>query len=378
MRVIAPAEAASELNWLGTDEFGRDMLSRIIFGARASLGIGAAVVVISMTVGTVARTPRRIFPAGWTAPVMRVVDAMMSLPDILLAIVLVAVLGASHGNVMLALSIVYTPRVVRVVRASTLVVRELPFVEAARALGVSTRRILTVHILLNIASPVLVQATFIFAYAVLAEAGLSFLGVGVPPEMPTWGTMIASGQQYRGPGLLGRAVSRARHRAGRAVAADRGRWLPRHARPQAAEGDVIMTELRSALGSTNLEVSFRTEAGVVKAVRGVTLARRRGRDRRRWSANPAPASRSPASRSWACCRVRPAAFRGGQILFRRRAGESVDLARLPVTRHAAAARRRDRDDLPGADDEPQPGADDRRADRGVAAACISGSAMRVR
>src|SRR5438034_11323028 len=120
----------------------------------------------------------------------------MALPDILLAIFLVAVLGASAINVVLALSIVYTPRVTRVVRASTLVVRELPFVEAARALGVSTFRILTVHILLNVASPILVQATFIFAYAVLAEAGLSFLGVGVPPALPTWGTMIASSQQF--------------------------------------------------------------------------------------------------------------------------------------------------------------------------------------
>ena len=94
------------------------------------------------------------------------------------------------------MSIVYAPRVVRVVRGSTLVVRELPFVEAARVLGVSTWRILTVHVLLNVASPILVQATFIFAYAVLAEAGLSFLGAGVPPETPTWGTMIATGQQY--------------------------------------------------------------------------------------------------------------------------------------------------------------------------------------
>ena len=99
-------------------------------------------------------------------------------------------------NVVLALVLVYTPRVARVVRASTLVVRELLFVEAARALGVSTWRILWRHILPNMVSPILVQATFIFAYAVLAEAGLSFLGVGVPPEMPTWGTMIAGGQQY--------------------------------------------------------------------------------------------------------------------------------------------------------------------------------------
>jgi peptide/nickel transport system permease protein len=195
IRVMRRLKPPSEANWLGTDEFGRDILSRIIYGARASLGIGFAVVLISMTVGTLFG-----LLAGYFRPldgtVMRVVDALMALPDILLAIFLVAVLGASAFNVVLALSIVYTPRVVRVVRASTLVVRELPFIEAARALGVSTHRILSVHILLNVASPVLVQATFIFAYAVLAEAGLSFLGAGVPPELPTWGTMIASGQQY--------------------------------------------------------------------------------------------------------------------------------------------------------------------------------------
>ncbi|PSC03848.1 peptide ABC transporter permease [Alsobacter soli] len=195
MKLVRRLKPPSELNWLGTDEYGRDVLSRIIFGARASLGIGAAVVVISMTIGTVVGLFAGFF-RRLDAPVMRVVDATMALPDILLAIFLVAVLGASAWNVIFALSIVYTPRVVRVVRASTLVVRELPFVEAARAIGVSTRRILGVHVLLNVASPVLVQATFIFAYAVLAEAGLSFLGAGVPPETPTWGTMIASGQQY--------------------------------------------------------------------------------------------------------------------------------------------------------------------------------------
>ena len=182
-------------HFFGTDEFGRDIFARIIFGARASLGIGLAVVAASMACGTLLGLLAGYF-RGFDAPVMRLVDAMMALPDILLAIFLVAVLGASSGNVILALAIVYTPRVTRVVRASALVVRELPFVEAARALGVSTWRILTVHILLNIASPILVQATFIFAYAVLAEAGLSFLGAGVPAETPTWGTMIASGQQY--------------------------------------------------------------------------------------------------------------------------------------------------------------------------------------
>jgi peptide/nickel transport system permease protein len=195
MRVAHRLRPPSSANWFGTDEFGRDVLSRIIFGGRASLGIGLAVVITSMVAGTTLGLLAGYFRA-LDPPVMRFVDAMMSLPDILLAIFLVAVLGASAGNVVLALAIVYTPRVTRVVRSSTLVVRELPFVEAARTLGVSTWRIMTVHILLNVASPVLVQATFIFAYAVLAEAGLSFLGVGVPPEIPTWGTMIASGQNY--------------------------------------------------------------------------------------------------------------------------------------------------------------------------------------
>ena len=195
IRVAQRLKPPSLQHWFGTDEFGRDILARIMFGARASLGIGLAVVAVSMACGTLLGLLAGYFRA-LDALIMRLVDAMMALPDILLAIFLVAVLGASATNVVLALSIVYTPRVTRVVRASTLVVRELPFVEAARALGVSTFRILTVHILLNVASPILVQATFIFAYAVLAEAGLSFLGAGVPPEVPTWGTMIASGQQY--------------------------------------------------------------------------------------------------------------------------------------------------------------------------------------
>ena len=185
----------STAHLLGTDELGRDLFARIAYGGRYSLTIALLTALGSMVAGTLIGLVAGFF-RRLDAPVMRVVDAMMSFPDILLAIALVGILGPSMLNVVLALVLVYTPRVARVVRASTLVVRELLFVEAARAVGVSTVRILWRHVLPNLMSPILVQASFIFAYAILAEAALSFLGVGVPPEIPTWGTMVAGSQQY--------------------------------------------------------------------------------------------------------------------------------------------------------------------------------------
>ena len=183
--------------WFGTDEFGRDIFSRTIYAGQLSLLVGASVVcfasIFGIALGLVAGFFRRL-----DAPTARFIDAMMAFPDILLAIALVAALGPSLATVIVALGIVYTPRLARIVRASTLVIRELPYVEAARALGVPTWRIMTRHVLRNLVSPILVQATFIFAYAMLAEAGLSFLGLGVSPEIPTWGTMIAAGRQYVG------------------------------------------------------------------------------------------------------------------------------------------------------------------------------------
>lgn len=186
------------LQWFfGTDEFGRDVFSRTIYAGRLSLLVGAAVVTLATVIGVVLGLLAGFFPKLDT-PIARVIDAMMAFPDILLAIALVAALGPSLTTVIIALSIVYAPRLARVVRASTLVIRELPYVEAARALGISTPHIMTRHVLRNLLSPVLVQGTFLFAHAMLAEAGLSFLGVGVSPEIPTWGTMIASGRQYIG------------------------------------------------------------------------------------------------------------------------------------------------------------------------------------
>lgn len=182
-------------HFMGTDELGRDVFSRVLHSGRTSLTVGFAVVIlaagIGVTLGLVAGFFRRM-----DAPVSRLIDAMMAFPDILLAIALVAALGPSAINVVIALGVVYAPRLARVVRASTLVIRELPYVEAARALGVSTPVILVRHILRNVTSPLLVQATFIFANAILAEAGLSFLGVGISPDIPTWGTMISVGRQF--------------------------------------------------------------------------------------------------------------------------------------------------------------------------------------
>ena len=180
---------------MGTDELGRDLFTRIAFGGRYSLTIALLTALGSMVAGTLFGLIAGFF-RPLDAPVMRVVDAMMSFPDILLAIALVGILGPSMLNVVLALVLVYTPRVARVVRASTLVVRELLFVEAVRALGVRTSRILWRHILPNLMSPILVQVSFIFAYAILAEAGLSFLGVGVPPYVPSWGVILAEGRLY--------------------------------------------------------------------------------------------------------------------------------------------------------------------------------------
>lgn len=197
LSIVNRLKPPSEINWFGTDEFGRDVLSRTIYAGRLSLFVGAAVMALSAVIGVTLGLLAGFFKQLDT-PIARLIDAMMAFPEILLAIALVAALGPSLTTVIISLSVVYAPRLARIVRASTLVIRELPYVEAAKALGISTPHIMTRHVLRNLISPILVQGTFLFASAMLAEAGLSFLGLGVSPDIPTWGTMIAAGRQYIG------------------------------------------------------------------------------------------------------------------------------------------------------------------------------------
>ena len=180
---------------LGTDNYGRDIYSRLVHGARLSLAIGFAVALITGVLGTAIGVAAGYFKR-LDSPLMRLMDALMAFPAILLAIAIAAALGPSAMNAVIALAVVYTPRTARIVRSTVLVVRETDYVQAAKACGARDRWIIWRHILPNSMAPLIVQLTFIFAYAILAESILSFLGVGPPPPTPTWGNMIAEGKDY--------------------------------------------------------------------------------------------------------------------------------------------------------------------------------------
>jgi peptide/nickel transport system permease protein len=194
-------QAPSRAHLLGTDDFGRDILSRVIFGARLSLTVGFISIGIAVAGGLVLGLLAGFYTTGrWGRlidhAIMRSSDIMLAFPTVLLAIAIVSAFGPGLRNAMLAIAIIYLPRFVRLVRASILVEKEQAYIEAGQALGMSHRRLLFRHLLPNVMSPVIVQATLGLAEAIIEAAALSFLGLGATPPTPEWGAMLSEGRSY--------------------------------------------------------------------------------------------------------------------------------------------------------------------------------------
>jgi peptide/nickel transport system permease protein len=193
---IERLQGPSRAHWLGTDEFGRDLFSRIVYGARTSMTVAGLAILLSTAIGTPAGIIAGYFGGFLDTVIMRVMDIIFSFPAILLALGITAILGPSLRNAAIALGIVYAPGFSRIIRGPVLASRRLEYVDASRVIGAGTARILIRHMLPNVISPLIVTATVTFSFALLAEAALSFLGLGAQPPTPSWGVMLADGRRF--------------------------------------------------------------------------------------------------------------------------------------------------------------------------------------
>jgi peptide/nickel transport system permease protein len=192
-------EPPSRAHWMGTDQIGRDVFSRVVHGARISLSVGAIAVVIAATAGSTVGLVSGYAGGAVDAVTMRVIDVMLAFPGVLLALGIVTALGPSLQNVMIAVGISNVPFYARLVRSTVLVAREQLYVEAARVIGVPLPLLLTRHILPNVVAPIIVAASLSMGTSILAAAGLSFVGLGSQPPTPEWGRMLTDGRDYLGP-----------------------------------------------------------------------------------------------------------------------------------------------------------------------------------